>query len=436
VAEDGLSSPHHKGPVPRPCGFFLSQGRDSANPFPGMPSYSLCGAPQVPSATIATAMPNLTRRKFLHTASAATVAAAASAATVSRALAAGSRQRVFIGSNTPDGILAYDWDPATAELSRVGLAAKLSNVDWITFSPDLKFIFAAAEVDTFNDKPTGEVASYELSDGKLSQVSAQNSAGKGTCHVALDRTGRVLLSADYGGGSAASFKVTKGRLGPAVWNEHYTQHGPNADRQEAAHAHFASFSPDNRFAYINDLGGDCIHIYKLDAQTAKLTPAGTYTAKPGSGPRTLHFHPNGITAYCMNELTSSVTVLKWNKADGSLTPLTTFSLVPRGFKGVSTGCDTVISRDGRFVYFANRGDDFLYSFTADKENGALTPIGRTSSGGKTPRNFTLDPTENWMLVANQNSSFVSVFARNPETGTLANEGRSYPCPAPMCILFA
>jgi 6-phosphogluconolactonase len=376
-------------------------------------------------------MPKLTRRAFLQTASAATLAAVAS-----RTIAATSHQRVFIGSNTPEGILAFDWDPATAELSRVGLAAKLSNVDWITFSPDRKFIFAAAEVDSFNGKPTGEVASYELINGKLTQVSAQNSAGKGTCHVGLDRTGRVLLSADYGGGSAASFKVTNGRLSPAIWTDHYTKHGPNENRQDAAHAHFVSFSPDNKFAYINDLGGDCIHIYKLDALTAQLTPAGTYSAKPGVGPRTLHFHPNGVTAYCMNELNSSVTVLKWNKADGSLTSVASFGLLPRGTRGVSTGCDTVISRDGRFVYFANRGDDFLYSFAADKESGALTPIARTSCGGKTPRNFTLDPTENWMLVANQNSSFVSVFARNPETGILANEGRSYPCAAPMCILFA
>ena len=376
-------------------------------------------------------MGNLSRRAFLQTASAATLAAAAS-----RSFGASSRQRVFIGSNTPDGILAYDWNPATAELSPAGVAAKLGNVDWITFSPDRKFIFAASEVDSFNGKPTGAVASYSLANGKLTQISAQNSAAKGTCHVGLDHTGRTLLSADYGGGSAASFRVTEGRLSPAVWTEHYTGHGPNADRQEAAHAHFASFSPDNRFAYINDLGGDCIHIYALTAATAELTPAGVYKAKPGVGPRTLHFHPNGVTAYCMNELTSSVTVLKWNKADGSLAPVTTLKLLPNGTKGISTGCDTVISRDGHFVYFANRGDDFLYSFKADPETGALTPIARSSCGGKTPRNFTLDPTEKWMLVANQNSDLLSVFARDPETGALANEGKSCKCAAPMCILFA
>ena len=333
------------------------------------------------------------------TASAATLAAAASPA-----LAASETQRVFVGSGTADGILAYDWDPATAELAPAGVAAQVANVDWITFSDDRKFIYAAAEVDTFNGKPTGEVTSFRVDRGKLYPRTAQNSASAGTCHVALDHTGRVLISADYGGGSAASFLITDGKLSPAVWTEHYTVHGPNKDRQQSAHAHFASFSPDNRFAYINDLGGDMIHIYSLNEATAVLTPAGAYHAKPGAGCRTLHFHPNGRTAYCVNQ-------------------------------GPTRACDTVISKDGRFVYFANRDNDFLYNFHADPQTGALTPIGRSNCGGKIPRNFVLDPTERWMLVANQDSNLISVFARNPETGVLAEQGKSYKAAAPMCILF-
>ncbi len=209
-----------------------------------------------------------------------------------------------------------------------------------------------------------------------------------------------------------------------------------ADRQEAAHAHFASYSPDNRFAYINDLGGDCIHIYSLDAATAQLKPAGQYTATPGSGPRTLHFHPNGATAYAMNELNSTVDVLKWNQATmEAWRSLSASSCSPNGSRLKSTGCDTVIAKDGRNVYFANRGDDFIFAFTSDPGTGMLSPIGRTPSGGKTPRNFVLDPTERWMVVANQNSDQLSVFPRDPKTGELGSEPKSYPCPAPMCILF-
>ena len=367
----------------------------------------------------------------MKNASAVTVAAAASPS-----FAASGGQRVFICSNKPEGILAFEWDASNASFSPAGVMAKIANVDWITFSLDRQHMFAASEVDSFNGKPTGEVASFKVQGSSLQPVSGQNSAAKGTCHIALDHTGHTLISADYGGGAAASFKVTDGKLSPAVWTEHYTGHGPQTDRQESAHAHFVSYSPDNRFAYINDLGSDCIHIYSLDAATAQLKGAGKFQSKPGSGPRTLHFHPNGVTAYAMNELAAAVDVLKWNKADGSLTFVTRVELNPDPSKGPNTGCDTVITKDGRHVYFANRGDDSLYSFHADVHSGALTPIGKTTSGGKTPRNFVLDPTEKWMIVANQGSDQLSVFARNAQTGALAAEGKSYACPAPMCILFA
>ncbi len=344
-------------------------------------------------------------------------------------------QRVFIASGSPDGILAYDWDAATGTLKTAGVAAHLSTVDWITPSPGREYLFAACELDSFNGKPTGEVASESQKGGELSPLSAQNSASKGTCHVALDHTGQMLMSADYGGGSAASFQVKDGKLSPAVWTQHYTVHGPNPERQEGAHAHFCSYSPDNRFAYVNDLGGDMIHIYRVDVAAAKPTPTGAYRGAPGSGPRTLHFHPNGHTAYCMNEIVSTVDVLEWHKADGSLTFVSRIDLLPADYHGPTRGCDTVITRDGRFVYFANRDNNFLYSFKCDPKTGALTPMVRSNCGGKTPRNFTLDPTERWMLVANQDSNLVSVFARNTETGELANEGTSVTAAAPMCILF-
>jgi 6-phosphogluconolactonase len=369
------------------------------------------------------------------TVSAATLAAAASPSLAVPPLAGKGRQRVFVGSNTAEGILAYDWDAATGELTAAGVAAKLDRVDWLTYSNDRKFLFAASEVHSFRGKPTGGVVSYRVAGDGIEEISAQNAASVGTCHIALDRTGKVLIAADYMGGSAASFLVTDGKLSPRVWNEIYIGSGPNKDRQEKAHAHFVCFSPDNRFVYINDLGKDCIHIYKLDAETAKLTAAGSYAAKPGAGPRTLHFHPNRRVAYSVNELDSTVDVLRWNAADGSLTLVNRIELLPVGYHGPTRACDTVITRDGKFVYFANRDNNFLYSFHAEFASGYLTPIARSNCGGKTPRNFVLDPTEKWMLVANQDSNLISVFKRDTVTGKLADEGKSYPAAEPMRILF-
>jgi 6-phosphogluconolactonase len=381
-------------------------------------------------------MDKLTRRNFLLTASAATLAAAAAPSLAATLAPATGPQRVFVGSGTPEGILAYDWNPATGDLALAGVAARLASVSWITYSRGNQFLFAAAEGKNFKGKTSGVAASFRVVNGELQPLSEQNSASVGTCHVALDRTGRVLVSADYTGGSAASFLVTEGKLSPAVWTELYTGHGPNKDRQESAHAHFASFSPDNRFAYINDLGSDCIHIYKLNSETAMLTAAGSYTARPGAGPRTLHFHPNWRVAYSVNELDSTVDVLRWNMADGGLTLVNRIELLPEGYHGPTRACDTVITRDGKFVYFANRDNNFLYSFRAEFESGKLTPIARSNCGGKTPRNFVLDPTENWMLVANQDSNLISVFRRNTLTGALADAGKSFAAAVPMRILFA
>jgi 6-phosphogluconolactonase len=390
---------------------------------------------------MASAMKTPTRRQFLKTA-AATIAAIAAPRSLRVAAQGQAKTRVLIGSHGDNGILAYVWDPQTAALTPLGVAAKTPKVAWLATmrgTGSSRFVFSASELDTFNGKPTGEVASFQVAGGELQPLSARNSAGTGTCHVAADATGQMLLAADYTGASAASFRIENGKLSEAEWTEHYAEHGPNPVRQPIAHAHFASFSPDNRFAYINDLGGDCIHIYKPDVATAKMTPAGIYRAKPGSGPRTLHFHPNGYTAYSMNELVSTVDVLHWHKDDGGLTFVDRIELLPADYKPsavASTGCDTVITRDGRFVYFANRGDNFLYAFRADFATGKLTPMKRSNCGGKTPRNFTLDPTERWMLVANQDSNLISVFARDPKTGELADEAKSsVAAEAPMRILF-
>ncbi len=346
-------------------------------------------------------------------------------------------KRILVGSGTPDGILAFAWDAASGTLKPEGIAAVVSHSTWLDVSPDRRFLYVACELEEFQGKPTGAVASYGLADGKLTTLTAVSSTGKCTCHLTTDHTGRVVIAANYGGGSAASFVATDGKLGAAAWSEQYTgypSHGPVADRQEAAHAHFAVVSPDNHYAYINDLGSDKIHIYKLNTTTGKLAAAGTFKAHAGAGPRTLHFHPDGKVAYSVNELDCTVDVLQWNSADGSLQPVQQVKLLP-GATGGSTACDTVLTRDGHFAYFANRGDDFLMSFRIDPATGKLTAMKRTSCGGKIPRNFALDPTERWMLVANQQSSNISVFARDPKTGELANEGKAFAAATPMCIVF-
>ena len=170
-----------------------------------------------------------------------------------------------------------------------------------------------------------------------------------------------------------------------------------------------------------------------------LRPAPTGAA-PSLGHVPLDAYPVGSAPNVW--LVTTVTVLAWDAAKGSFTPIQTVSFSPRakgddGRPFSNTACDAVLTRDGKFAYFANRGDDFIVGFHIAAD-GKLTEFPSQSkiwSGGTTPRNFTLDPTERWMLVANQNSSNLTVYPRDPKTGILASHGKNTPAATPMCIVF-
>jgi 6-phosphogluconolactonase len=226
-------------------------------------------------------------------------------------------------------------------------------------------------------------------------------------------------------------------LSPAVSFFQYSGQGPDKERQKGPHAHRVTVSPDNRFLLVNDLGLDAIHVYRLDAGTAKLTvndpPA--WRSAPGAGPRALQFDPNGRFAYCVEEMASAVAVLRWNAQAGVLESVQEVVMRPQEFQGTTGASEIVIAPDGRFAYAADRFDDIIATFTISPETGRLTLLNRTSCGGKVPRHIALDPSGRWLLVANQVSDNIAVLARDTKTGQLT-EGKSFPLSRPQCLVFA
>lgn len=357
----------------------------------------------------------------------------------------GSRERLlFIGTQTTPGtskgIYTCLFNESTGELSRKELAAEVEMPTFIALSPDKKHLYSANEADDFEGHKSGGVTAFSVDGARLTKINAVLAGGTGTCFVSTDHTGQDVFCANYNSGSASSFHVDgAGRLSNAVSTFQYHGHGPNADRQEGPHAHRAIPSPDNRHVLVNDLGLDCIHIYKLDPATARLAPNDPpqWNSAPGAGPRALAFHPNGRWAYCVCEMASSVIVLDWNAHAGTLTTVQTVHMVPPGYHGpTSTGCDIVTTHDGKYAYAANRGYDRLFSFRIDGENGKLTELNRIGTGGKTPRHIALDPSETFLLAANQEGDNIAVFRRDASTGKLAEKGKSFPISRPQCLVFA
>jgi 6-phosphogluconolactonase len=155
---------------------------------------------------------------------------------------------------------------------------------------------------------------------------------------------------------------------------------------------------------------------------------------PGSGPRHLTFHPNGKIAYLIHEFTGDVSVYNYHK--GKLTAIQSISMLTPDFKGAVGAADIHVSPDSKFLYASNRGDANEIVIYAIGEDGKLSLAGRQSTLGKGPRNFAIDPSGNFLLVANQNSGEVVVFKRDLETGLLNDMGKSIKVSQPVCLKFA
>ncbi|UCG59107.1 MAG: lactonase family protein, partial [Phycisphaerales bacterium] len=201
--------------------------------------------------------------------------------------------------------------------------------------------------------------------------------------------------------------------------------------------HSINVSPDNRFAFVADLGIDKIMIYKLDAQKGTIVANDPAFAmlKPGSGPRHFAFHPNGKFAYVINELRCTVTAFGYEPASGGLEETQTITTLPDGFDGSSSCAEVRVHPSGKFLYGSNRGHDSIAVYRIDEGKGTLTFVEHETADVKTPQNFNIDPTGTFCLVANQGSDSVVVFRIDQKTGTLEPTGHKISVGRPVCIRF-
>jgi 6-phosphogluconolactonase len=387
-------------------------------------------------------MQTISRRRFIEGSAALSLATHPWAAAFAKGL--GKHQKLLLvgtqtgRSSTSKGIYAYAFDTSNGDLKQLGVAVESESPTFFVISPDGKYVYSVNEVGHYEGKAGGAVSSFSFDrkNEKLTPINIQSSVGGGPTHIAVDHTGRCVFAANYGGGSVVSFAVNgQGHLSEAV---SFVQYEPDASRHERhPHAHWVTLSPDNRFLLVNDLGLDQIHIHRLDASTAKLTlnDPPRWRSGVGYGPRALAFHPNGKWAYCVNELKPRVCVLNWDAQKGELTTAQDISLEPEDYTGRSAPADIVFDKHMRFGYVASRLDDFMATFSISPTNGTLTPINHTPCGGKRPRHLALDPSDGWLLLANQDTDNIAVFARDKRTGHLAETFKSFPIAKPQCLVF-
>jgi 6-phosphogluconolactonase len=343
---------------------------------------------------------------------------------------------VYVGTFTggkSKGIYLAELDTTTGTLTSKGLAAETANPSFLAIHPSRKFVFAVGEIGN-EGKKVGAAGAFtiEPKTGKLTLLNQESSKGSGPCHITVDKTGKNVLVANYGGGNVAVLPIgDDGKLAPASG---FAQHpGAPADKVRPL-AHSINVDPENRFAVAADAGLDKVFIYRFDPVKGSLTPnepAFGATA-PRAGPRHFSFHPNGKYGYVCDESASAVTAFSYDTDKGVLKEIQTISTLPEPVKGNSTA-EILVHPSGKFVYCSNRGHDSIAIFSINGDTGKLTRLGNESTQGKTPRNFGIDPSGAFLLAANQDSDNVVVFKIDPATGKLKPTGSSLEVPKPVCV---
>ncbi len=344
------------------------------------------------------------------------------------------------GESTSEGIYLVRMSESDGSLEMVGLAASSVSPSFLAVHPSGKFVYSANETGEFEGERQGYLTAFRVDEqnGMLVELNRRGSGGGGPCYVSLDPSGKILLAANYGGGSVIAYAVeADGGLGARTGFVQHEGSGGDPARQSAPHAHSIVASPDGRFALAVDLGIDKVMVYGLgeDGSLNPNDPAFGAVA-PASGPRHLAFSPDARFVYVVNELSSSVTPFRYVTAGGVLEPMAAVSTLPPGYAETSYCADIHVHPGGRFLYASNRGHDSIAVFRIDPASGDITWLDAVSTGGNWPRNFALSPDGRFLLAANQRSASIVVFRIDEETGLPVETGSRLEVDQPACIKFS
>ncbi len=345
--------------------------------------------------------------------------------------------KLYVGTFTSEGaegIYLCNYNTETGEITLDKTFKAIDNPNYLKISPDKEFMYVVGRPSDAIDE-NGFVSAYKIQkDGSLSFLNKQTSHGSDPCYVSVSSDGKYVAVANYGSGSVALYPVNNdGSLMPATSVIQDEGSGKDLSRQSEPHAHSIKFSPFSDQLFSADLGTDRLNIFDLDE--GKLVPAEQPFVKlpGGSGPRHFEFYNDGETIFVINELSSTITVLKqqnkkWEVAEN-------ISTLPKEFKGESYCADIHISDDGRFVYGSNRGDNSIAQFVIVANTRKLISMGTVEVHGNWPRNFTFSPDGKFMLVANQRSGNITVFKINEDAGVPEFTGKEIKLPSPVCLEF-
>ncbi|MFY7900121.1 MAG: lactonase family protein [Chitinophagaceae bacterium] len=338
-------------------------------------------------------------------------------------------------SGKSEGVYVYKFNAINGSSSFVN-SVKTDNPSYLAISKNERFVYTINETSGGKRNGRATAFSFDKKTGQLQFLNQQSVGGNGPCYIAVDRFNKWLFTANYASGSVSVLSLKENGFIDTL--KQFFQHvgsSKNIQRQKEPHAHTVMLSPDQKKVFTTDLGTDQIHQYQF-SQTQLTTPLiatadSVISSAAGNGPRHLAFHPTKKIMSVVNELSGTIDVFDYTTSKPILLQTISTDTTSKIDKG---SADIHYSPDGKFLYVSNRGNENnIGIFSVDKKTCLLNFIALQPTEGKVPRNFTIDPTGNFLLVANQKTDNIVVFKRNPQTGLLTNTIQTINVPNPSCL---
>lgn len=333
---------------------------------------------------------------------------------------------LFVGTYTngdSNGVYTFEFDSKTGQLSNKKLIVEETNPSYLTFTKNKKFLYVINEVNSYEGE-NGSVSTYLLnSNGVYQKVNTVSTHGAHPCHISLNDSETKIAISNYSGGNVSLHEIKNGLIQPA-----FQVFDQNSIDQKA-HAHMAQFKGNQLFTA--DLGRNFVAEY-TENKGMNYHNSHIYDMIKDAGPRHFRFSNDGNFIYVINELNSTISILK--KSDKGYTRVQNVNTLPQEYSGHNQCADLQISADEQYVYGSNRGHNSIAVFKRDIETGRLNKVQTISVQGDWPRSFIIDPTGSFLLVANERSNNISVFNIDKSTGKLKFLSK-LEMSAPVCLLF-
>lgn len=324
------------------------------------------------------------------------------------------------------GLYEAELDTDSKQLKNPTFIGELKNPTYLAISKANK-VYAVENRDG-----QGGVVTLDNSVRPIAEIDAQLSEGSAPAYIGVDEERQLVFAGYYHRGTVESYSIqADGNLVLAdTWQN--TGSGPRPE-QTSSHVHFSNLTPDQRLVAV-DLGADEVITFDVDAQGG-LSEVSRFHTEEGFGPRHIRFSPDGHYAYLLGELSSLLSVLKYHAEDGSFEHVMTASTIPSDWTEHNGSAALRLSADGRFIYASNRGHNSIAVFKIGNEGSEIERIQLISTEGAFPRDMNWDNKQEFLVVANQDTDNVSLYARDSNSGELSLLQKDFAIPEGVRVVF-